>query len=84
MCFVLGVNFIDSAMTIANRLSLCTVMQKSGVGRCNGKMQLISFVKFLIGIASRNACERTMYSASAVDSAISVYSLLHHMIGQFA
>ena len=46
--------------------------QKSGVGICNGKTQLISFAKFCMGIASLIACDNDMYSASGVDKAISV------------
>ena len=46
--------------------------QKSGVGICNEKTQSISFAKFCMGIASLSACDNAMYSASAVDKAISV------------
>jgi hypothetical protein len=37
-----------------------------------GKITFISLIKFFIGIVSLRACDKAIYSASAVESAISV------------
>lgn len=84
MCFVRGVNFIDSAIAIADKLSSWRVMLKSVIGFGRSKMQWISLMRFWTGIVSRKAWDIAIYSASAVESAISVWSLLHHITGQFA
>ncbi len=44
ICFVRGVNFNDSAIVIANKLSLWSIIQKSVIGFCKSKMQLISLI----------------------------------------
>ena len=84
ICFVRGVNFSDSAIAIAERLSSWTVMQKSVIGSGRINIQLISLTMFWIGMTSRRAWDIAMYSASAVDKAILVWSLLHQIKGQFA
>jgi hypothetical protein len=52
---VWGVNFRDSAIAIAKRLSLWSVMQKTVIGVGMWKIQLISLMRFWNGIVSRNA-----------------------------
>ncbi len=84
ICFVQGVNFKDSTMAIADKLSSWSVMQKSVIGFGNSKMQRISLMRFWIGTVSCRAWDIAIYSASAVESAISVWILLHHITGKFA
>ncbi len=82
ICFVQGVNFKDSAIAIAIKLSSWHVIQKSVIEFGISKMQLISLTRFWTGIVSIKAWDIAIYSASAVDNAISVWSLLHHTNGQ--
>ncbi len=84
ICFVRGVNFKDYTIAIADKLSSWSVMQKSVIGFGKAKMQWIFLMGFWIGIVSRRAWGIAIYSAYAVESAISVWSLLHHITGQFA
>jgi hypothetical protein len=46
MCFVQGVNYKDSAIAIADKLSLWRMMQKSVIGFGKAKTQWISSMRF--------------------------------------
>ncbi len=84
ICFVHGVTFNDSAIAIANKLFSWSLIQKPVIWFGKSKMQLISLMRFWIGIVSHKAWDMAIYLASAIESAISVWSLLHHIGGQFA
>jgi hypothetical protein len=62
------VNFKDSAMAMAERLSSWHVMQKSVIGFGISKMQLISFTRFWTRIVSHKVWDIEIYSALAVDN----------------
>ena len=64
------------ASAIQLLLSSNTVHLISGRLQLSSKCALISLSNPINGIISRSDCERAMYSASVVDNAISVCSLL--------
>ena len=64
------------AIAMHDWLSLWTLMTNFGSGICKEKITFISFIKLFNGIVSLRAWDRAIYSASAVDKAISVWSLL--------
>ena len=78
MCFVLGENLPFLANDNAPSLSSQTLQWTSGVGVWIGNMVLISLSNCINGITSLNDWLNAKYSASTVDNAISVWSLLHH------
>ena len=84
MCLVLGVNFCVVAIAIHDWLSSHTLHRNVGGVIRSGNSAWSSFNNVMRGITSRRAVERAIYSASAVLSAISVWSLLDQKIGQFA
>jgi hypothetical protein len=51
-----------------------------GFGRYKRKITFISCIKLVIGKVSLRACNKAIYSASAVDKAIFVCSLLYQNI----
>ena len=80
--FCLWCIYLDSATTIALRLSSNTSQKRSGFEILMCKTLFNSFINSINGRTSRTACDRAIYSASVVLSAISVWSLLDHIIGQ--
>ena len=82
MCFVRGENFVDSAIEIHDWLSSQTEHTKSGEPVYTSIILARSSSKVISGMTSRKACDNAMYFASAVLSAISLCSLLHHPMGQ--
>ncbi len=84
ICFVQEVNFNDSAIDIAEKLSSWTVMQKSVIRSGRSKIQLTSLTRFWIGIVSQRAWDISIYSALAVGKAILVLSFLCQIKGQLA
>ena len=82
ICFVLGVNFGYSVTLMQVVLSSKTWQDTSGVGSCTGKTRDIFFIRNMKGTTSLIALDSAMYSASVVDSTISVCSLLLHNTGQ--
>ncbi len=81
ICFHLGVNFGLFNIAMQDRLSSWTFKTNLGWGRYKGDITFISLIKVYIGIVSLRACDNAMYSASAVERAISVWSLLWQKIG---
>ena len=63
-------------------LSSKTWQDTSVVGSFTGKTRNISFIRNMKGMTSLIALDSAIYSASVVDSAISVSSLLLHSMGQ--
>ena len=80
--FVLGVNLGLLATLMQLSLSSQTLHLNSGFLGNNPNMAEISFSKLRNGMVSRMDEESAMYSLSVVLSAISVWSLLHQVIGQ--
>jgi hypothetical protein len=82
ICFIWGVNFGLFVMAMQDWFSSQTLRTKFGFGRYKGKMTFISCIKLVIGKVSLKACNKAIYSASAVEKAISVCSLLYQNIGR--
>ena len=82
MCFVLCVDFSDSAITIADRLSSYT-LHMTDVRTCSmpGMWYEISFSSRKVGITVRMAVDNAMYSASEVESAMVVCSVERQSTG---
>ena len=80
--FVPGLNFGDSTTLMQLVLSSKTWLETSSVGNCTVNTDDISFNKDMKGMTYIIALYIALYSASVVDSAISVCSLLLHNTGQ--
>ena len=82
MCFVRGRTLCTFAISNAPLLSSKTLQCTLGLWSLIGNpCCCISFMSSIIGIASRSAYDRPIYSLSVDDSAISVCSWDFHMIG---
>ena len=81
MCLVLGVNLWVPAIVMQDVLSSYRVHWKSVsfIPNCNAVFN--SFRRFINGMISLVDWLRAMYSASSVESAISVWSLEVHVTG---
>ena len=82
ICFVLGENFLPSAIVMQLVLSSNTLQHIVEVFTSNFIYLLISFKRFMNEITSLVACNNAMYLASAVESAISDCSFEHQYTGQ--
>ncbi len=81
MCLDLGVNLGDIIRVRQAALSSQTVLILVASSQTMPKQVLNSFRTALIGSNSHIALDDAMYSASIVDSAISVCNLLVHSTG---
>ena len=84
MCFVLGLIFGKFTISIQPLLSSNIEQCILGVLSSEGIALLNSLNKSSSGITSLSDCESATYSLSVVDSVISVWSLEHYIMGQFA
>ena len=84
MCLVRGVNLVDEAIAMHDWLSSWT-LQLNVVLEVSSRIVLFnSSIKVISGRTWRSAVDKTIYLASAVLKAISVWSVLFQKIGQFA
>ena len=82
MCFVRGLYFEVNSSSLAPSLSSKTVHLVVIAVAGSFKTVDSSMSNSLNGKSSLIVCDSDMYSASVVLNAISVWSLLHRMIGQ--
>ena len=83
MCFVRGVIFGDSTNSSAPRLSSNALQNIVGaVLAVSIFLNFNSFNRLMIGITSRNACDKLIYSASVVLRLQWVCNLDCHTMGQ--
>ena len=82
MCLMWGENLSACDILTWDWLSSWTEQMNSGAQRKTEKVVFIYFIKFISGITSRRACDRAIYSASAVLRSISVWSFETKWIGQ--
>ena len=75
-------NLSACAILMKDWLSSGTVQMNSGDPSKTGEVVFIYYIKLISGITSRRACDRAMYSASAVLRAIYVWSFEKKWIGQ--
>ena len=84
MCLVLGDNILVLDISMQLSLSSYTLHLMIGSVLWIGYTQFISISRWINGITSIIAWLRAIYSDSAVDNTISVWSLLVHKSWQYA